>query len=838
MDQFVLSEIGKEIFSLRYAFSPEETWEQACWRVANIAAQAEEIDKRAEIAQLFFDNLYNQFIIPGGRILYGAGREKQQLSNCFALGVEDSRESLGKLFSDVMIISSSGGGIGINFSELRPFGDPIRSIGGIASGPISFAMVIDKLGEIIKAGGSRRAAFIALLSINHPDIELFIDSKANRSQLTNMNISVLVDNKFLKRVQNDEMHPLTFRGKVYREIRARDLWEKIIKNAISNGEPGIINEENIRKGNNSEYFAPFSATNPCITGDTKVAIMGSQGIEWEPIEKLAKENKDLDVLTLDNNFDISISKMRNPRITALESDILEIEIENGHKIRCTPNHKFLLSSGEYKEAKDLLPIDSLVITIPTSDVQADYYPRELRNIEKDLVSSEIVDLNPMSQRAYIKAINEGYQAFLFNEEVFVNKKCEYCKKSFSTPYKEREVSFCSISCSNEQEETRKKSRNINLEKKELLDHKVISVVLLPNKETVYTGTVDKTHNFICGGWEEDNKIIGLVSRQCGELALSRAESCTLISVNLSKMWKVSRSGNSVLDVGRYKKSVTAAVRFLDNIISINNYPLVESRLAITKTRRIGLGVMGFHHFLIRLGIEYGDNPSCLEIIDELGRILRDESYRASIELAKTRGSFEGYDADKYTQMDFIRRLPVSIRREISKYGIRNCSINCIAPTGTTSLLANTSSGIEPIYAPIFLRRYFVGAEIQKEVTLVDPIIKEMIQADLPISHVKASLNISLEDHFAVLSAWQYWIDGNISKTLNIPMGYKDEETSNIVLNNLPNLKGFTIYQDGSRENQPLTPIEVTDDILQLIKNNQLDSLIESKSSCKDGLCEL
>ena len=186
---------AKTIYTQRYAIHPEETFEEACERVANHIAIAENGSKDKWAGRFKEVMVHNRFI-PGGRIWYGAGRMKGQLLNCFVIPTEDSREGWGKTVSDMLIISGTGGGVGINFSPLRPRGTPIRGTGGEATGAVSLMEVINETGEVIKAGGGRRTALMQCLRYDHADIIEFLHKKFNKVELSKETLQSTLQDTF------------------------------------------------------------------------------------------------------------------------------------------------------------------------------------------------------------------------------------------------------------------------------------------------------------------------------------------------------------------------------------------------------------------------------------------------------------------------------------------------------------------------------------------------------------------------------------------------------------------------------------------------------------------
>lgn len=235
-------------------------------RVARAAASAETGEaQQREWEQRFFAALSDFGFLPGGRILAGAGAKRAvTLFNCFVMGaVPDDLAGIFDGVRDGALTMQMGGGIGIDFSTLRPRGALVRSIGADASGPVSFMEVWDAMCRTIMSAGARRGAMMATLRDDHPDIEDFIDAKATAGRLTNFNLSVLVSDRFMSAVTEDADWDLTFEGKVYRRVRARDLWQRIMSATYENAEPGVIFIDRVNSRNNLAYCETIRATNPC-----------------------------------------------------------------------------------------------------------------------------------------------------------------------------------------------------------------------------------------------------------------------------------------------------------------------------------------------------------------------------------------------------------------------------------------------------------------------------------------------------------------------------------------------------------------------------------------------
>ena len=259
MSQGKLSENAIIVAADRY-FMRGEDWEAACKRVG-YAISACETAKRAHYADKYSEMIFNLDFLPGGRILRNSGRAKGSLFNCYVIPIGDSKEEIGKYLCDSFIVWCDGGGIGASFSSLRPEGAMVGE-DGMSSGPISFLKISNGAAVEIKSGGSRRAAGLSLLHVDHPDIFKYIDAKADRNALNCFNLSVGVSEAFLVAVEQDSDWELRFAQKTYKVVKAREIWHKIMESMVINDEPGLLNWDNMTK-NNSYYYDPVVCTNPC-----------------------------------------------------------------------------------------------------------------------------------------------------------------------------------------------------------------------------------------------------------------------------------------------------------------------------------------------------------------------------------------------------------------------------------------------------------------------------------------------------------------------------------------------------------------------------------------------
>ncbi|MFH1032468.1 MAG: vitamin B12-dependent ribonucleotide reductase [Chloroflexota bacterium] len=541
---------------------PTETPEQMFRRVAQAIASAELIYKKAdakEWEEQFYQLMTNLDFLPNSPTLMNAGRELGQLSACFVLPIEDSMESIFDAIKNTALIHKSGGGTGFSFSRLRPEQDRVGSTGGVASGPVSFMRAFDTATDVIKQGGTRRGANMAILNVDHPDIERFIVAKENSTALTNFNLSVAVTAEFMKAVKAETEYNLVnpHTKEVVTKLKAKEVFDKIVDMAWKTGDPGVVFIDQINRANPTPHLGKIESTNPC-----------------------------------------------------------------------------------------------------------------------------------------------------------------------------------------------------------------------------------------------------------GEQPLLPYESCNLGSINLSRMIK----NNGVAEIGYDKLAVVVktAVRFLDNVIDVNKFPLEQIEAMTKKTRKIGLGVMGFADMLLQLGIPY-DSEKALKIASDVMSFITEEARKASIDLAKERGTFPSFKG--------------SIYDTAGAPGIRNATLTTIAPTGTLSIIASCSSGIEPPFALSYTRNILDGAHLVEANPYFEEAAKkggfyseELIGKlasgtklgeiegipDTAKQLFRTAHDISPEWHVKMQTAFQKSTDNAVSKTVNLPHEATREDIANIYMMAYEmGLKGITIYRDRSRETQVL-----------------------------------
>src|SRR5437762_5841426 len=310
--------VSQRIWDMKYRFRDESggtdgdldaTW----WRVARALAAPE---RDPELwAGRFHEALQGFKFLPAGRVIAGAGTGRTvTLFNCFVMGtIGDDMASIFENVKEAALTMQQGGGIGHDFSTLRPMGAPVRGVGADASGPLSFMDVWDSMCRTIMSAGSRRGAMMATLSCDHPDIEAFIEAKRTPGRLTMFNLSVLASDAFMQAVKGGAVWPLTFEGQVFRTVPARELWDRIMRATYETAEPGVVFIDRINAENNLAYCETIRATNPC--GEQPLPPYGACLLGSINLAKLVKHPFDaqakLDVAELERLAHIAIRMLDN-----------------------------------------------------------------------------------------------------------------------------------------------------------------------------------------------------------------------------------------------------------------------------------------------------------------------------------------------------------------------------------------------------------------------------------------------------------------------------------------------------------------------------------------------
>lgn len=299
-----------------------ETPEEMFCRVARAVAAVEANYKGnvAEWEETFFSLMSTLRFLPNSPTLMNAGTSHGQLAACFVLPIEDSLESIFQAVKDMALVHQSGGGTGFSFSHLRPQGDPVAATGGVASGPVSFLRVFDEATNVVKQGGRRRGANMAVLRVDHPDIFEFIRAKEDPVAFTNFNLSVAVDDGFMRVAAEGQSYALRHpaSGAVVRQVAAREVLVALAQAAWRSGDPGVLFIDEINRSNPTPLRGVLEATNPCgeqpllpyescVLGSVNLpCFVQGENLDWEALGRTVEQA----VRFLDNVIDANHAPLR------------------------------------------------------------------------------------------------------------------------------------------------------------------------------------------------------------------------------------------------------------------------------------------------------------------------------------------------------------------------------------------------------------------------------------------------------------------------------------------------------------------------------------------------
>ena len=391
-----IAPISQQIWDMKYRLkgaggeAVDKTIVDSWQRVASALAEAEP-QNRDQWREQFAGALGDFRFLPAGRILSGAGTaRKVTLFNCFVMGdIPDDMAGIFEHLKEAAVTMQQGGGIGYDFSTLRPKGAPVKGVGADASGPLSFMDVWDAMCRTIMSAGSRRGAMMAVMSCSHPDIEAFIEAKREAGRLRMFNLSVLISDAFMAAVKKDESWTLSFNGVHYKTLQARDLWDRIMRATYAYAEPGVIFIDRINRLNNLHYCETIHATNPCgeqplpaygvcLLGSINLARLvtnpftAEATIDEDELSKLVATA----VRMLDNVIDVSNYPLPQHRreaetkrriglgVTGLADALIECGVRYGSKEAVRLTHRWLaavrraayLASAELADEKGPFPL--------------------------------------------------------------------------------------------------------------------------------------------------------------------------------------------------------------------------------------------------------------------------------------------------------------------------------------------------------------------------------------------------------------------------------------------------------------------------------------------------
>lgn len=712
--------ISTDVLREHYLRPGERNVEDIFDRVARALASVEKPELRAEYERRFRSNL-EAGAIGAGRIMSAAGTDlRATLISCFVQpigegssgGDGDGAPGLEQALHEAMETMRWGGGVGYDFTQIRPQGAAPS-----AAGPCSAIETLEHACAGLEHAGTRRGAQMAVLRIDHPDILAFVMAKSRPDRWRHFNVSVGVPDAFIDALHNDLDWALVHSARpgseqiaqgarrradgqwIYRTLRARDLWETIMRSAYAFAEPGVLFLDRIEADNNLRALETITATNPCVSGDTWV--MTDQGAR--PVQDLVGQRFNAIV-------DGQIYRVERPGfvLTGIRP-VWELQTDEGHWLRLTAGHRIkrLDSSHPHGPVFDWVPARALR---PGDRVALGHDRAKHGPGEWELMTATVRSLRP---------------------------------------------------CGN---------------------------------APVYDVTVPDVHAFVANG---------LLVHNCGEQPLPAYGSCDLGPVILPRFVRhpFGHGGEPAFDFEGFATSVTLQVRALDNVLDLTRWPLPQQAEEARAKRRIGVGFTGLGDALVMLGLPY-DAPEGREMARRIAACMRDAAYRSSVSLAIEKGAFPLFDAQSFlAKGTFASRLPEDIRMAIKTHGLRNSHLLSIAPTGTVSLAFadNVSPGIEPVFAWTGLRKKRGPDGTVRAYEVQDHAFRlyEALGGDpdsLPPAFVDA-LRMRPEDHIAMVKALQPYIDGSISKTVNVAADYPYEGFKALYLEAWSaGLKGLATYR--------------------------------------------
>ena len=258
----------------------------------------------------------------------------------------------------------------------------------------------------------------------------------------------------------------------------------------------------------------------------------------------------------------------------------------------------------------------------------------------------------------------------------------------------------------------------------------------------------------------------ICTNPCGEQPLGAFSVCNLGAINLSKFYD---EGAHDVAWDELRRTVAYATRFLDNVIDTTPYFFEENRKVQMSERRVGLGTMGIAELMLRLGVRYGSDES-VAVIDDIYRTIAVTAYETSSDLAREKGAFPMFDAEKFLESGFMQAMPADAREKIRRDGVRNVTLLTQAPTGTTGTMVNTSTGVEPFFSWVYYRKSRLGLH-EEQVPIVRDWFEAHPDAEALPDYFVTAMDLSPDEHIKVQGAFQRWIDSAISKTCNVPNEY-------------------------------------------------------------------
>ena len=799
------------------------------------------VERRAEEYTELMESLS---FIPNSPCLMNAGDELQQLSACFVSSPEDDMDDIYGTLKDAATVLQSGGGMGYAFWNLRPYGDIVGSSGGIASGPITFMRSYDKMCGTIAQGGTRRGAQMSVMRISHPDVVEFIHAK-------NKDVSLA---QCLKLNDPDDFTHNSF-GEALDEARELIDDEGRVPPHLRNAVEGHLSNFNISVGVTDEFMdtladgGEYTFTNP-RTGEAHIATEHTKemyeryglgdhitvgeptslpaAVLWDRIVDGAHENGEPGVIFLDRVND-----------------------DHAYPVESTPgapDEYEILATNPCVTGDTVIELAEGEATV--AELAAEGNPRATvcRNHDRESLEFK-TGVDPRKTRTdapVVRVQTETGAAVECTPDHEIRTPTGYVEASDLDPGDEIVVKDAGGDPGDP-----------------LLDTRVVGYVEDAGTEDVYNITVSEHHNYFCRtDGRNGGESVFINVANCGEQPLLEDEACNLGHINLStlaerdrpdwRVWEAERDEfddmeesveafvEEAVDVEELGRRVRIGTRFLDNVVTMSDFPVEKIAQTVRANRKVGLGIMGLAQLYVQLGMRYGSEEANHVARHLMVRINR-ASKHASHDLSEVRGRFDNWEDSKYADPTayrewFERQTGLNADEWESGYGLRNYSTTTIAPTGTTSMVGNTTGGCEPIYNVAYYKN--VSDDVQGDEMLVefDDYFMDVLEANgidtAPVKEEAAEQMANNEfdgidsldtvpnaigelfvttgdlsgiEHAGIQCACQDGVDSAISKTCNFPnsatKGDMDEVYRYIYEHGG---KGVTVYRDGTRSKQVLT----------------------------------
>jgi ribonucleoside-diphosphate reductase alpha chain len=934
-------EIACSVFLKKYALRNEDnkiiefTLNEAKDRWATCIVNSEiKFENRQSVS--YFRELYEYFL-PAGRQMFALGNSfisKASYANCYVTKIEeDSLEGIFDAAKKLARTYSYGGGIGLCIGELRPINSKVSNSSRFSTGSVSFMELYSLTTGLVGQHG-RRGALMITIPVEHPDILNFISIKhGNINKVKYANISVKLTDEFMNAVIENKNFTLSFKThheEIRSTIKAKDLWNKIVKSARDSAEPGLLFWDRMIEMSPSDTYERLKvhSTNPCVSGDTWVFTKSGPRQVKELIGKRF-------VARVDGQFFPSTEKGFFQTGT---KKLLRIKTKHGFDLKVTEDHKVLVRSGSkkvWKLAKNLSTGDCIVLhnhRIDSSECwtwgnSMDVYEpgyilgllvgdgqnnTSVESIKKEVLwsiktlrhRSDFAGWHKVSgrdeERIALKSIHRLAAKYgITNGNKIITDQVERSDSEFyigflkglfdangsvqgnlekgasvrlsqsnlqnlkrvqrmlarlgiiSKIYKNRREEQCRLLPNGRGGESfynMKAQHELVISKENLIEfHRLISFCdnnkrnklwkisnayrRTPNRELfgaevccVEEVGVEKVYDASIPGINAFDAN-GLYVHNCGEQILEPGGTCVLSSLLIHKFVKNPYTNEAYFDFELFREMVKRGVRHLDNVIELNvgRHALEEQEVASCEGRRIGLGITGLADMYTALSIKY-DSKEALELIDKIMHEKKVAEYNASIDLAIERGSFPLYNPDLHFNRSFASTLPDEIKERAKKYGLRNVALSTIAPSGSLSVIAQCSSGIEPIFALSYTRFVEMGSKKKKFKVFHQGLSRfyNVVGKDteLPDYWVVAH-DIDYKYRVKLQGILQKHTDASISSTINLPKEVDVDTVSNIYIEAWKEgLKGITVYREGSREG-----VLITDEYAKLAGVPNMDTVI-------------